>query len=429
MEESRSTGILVCRRCRGTHQCPGDRGSDQSDQPLEQTATGTQSHSDVRQLNNGRLHQSPGWHTIQTTTRADLGVIDSMRSTRDQPQGVTPGRQGQHSGGRSVERDIQTYRMVPTPIFGQSRVRDVRPPTGGPLCHSGERTTSHVLFETVQSTGMEGRRILLSMDGNISVRFSTMGSDRTSTITSEGNEHRDDPGSTMLAQPPLVPPPVELASGPTVPVPNGQPEATQPEERFRLAQRPKQPTSLCVENIRKRLQAEGVSPEIADFAVDARRSSTIRVYDSRLEAFFKWAAAHDVNPLEASIEQLTAFLSHLFAEGKQTRTIKNYKSAIASVHKGFADGSTLGNNQLIIQVLKGMFNRRPPTRKLAPSWSINDVLKVLSSPPYEPMDNAPLELLTHKTLFLVAAASARRRSCLTCPNGEAGFSQIRAGGS
>ena len=102
----------------------------------------------------------------------------------------------------------------------------------------------------------------------------------------------------------------------------------------------------------------------------------------------------------------------LFDEGKQVNTIKNYRSAIAAVHGGFPDGSSVGSSQVIHQLLRGMANSRPVVRSLAPSWSMNGVLRALAAEPFEPLHSAPLELLTRKTLFLVAAASARRRSCL-----------------
>ena len=91
--------------------------------------------------------------------------------------------------------------------------------------------------------------------------------------------------------------------------------------------------------------------------------------------------------------------------------------------------STVSNNPVIAQVLKGLFNRRPPIRKLPPSWSINDVLTKLAAPPYEPLHNVPLELLTHKTLFLVAAASARRRGCLQALTTKQGFLRFDPGGA
>lgn len=53
---------------------------------------------------------------------------------------------------------------------------------------------------------------------------------------------------------------------------------------------------------------------------------------------------------------------------------------------------------------------QPPRKRLPPSWSINEVLNTLKEHLYEPIHNAPLDMLTKKMLFLVAAASARRRS-------------------
>ena len=75
-----------------------------------------------------------------------------------------------------------------------------------------------------------------------------------------------------------------------------------------------------------------------------------------------------------------------------------------------------------------MFNKRPPRRILSPSWSINDVLQVLAKPPYEPLHSVPLELLTHKTLFLIAAASARRRGCLQALTVKPGHLRFENGG-
>lgn len=113
--------------------------------------------------------------------------------------------------------------------------------------------------------------------------------------------------------------------------------------------------------------------------------------------------------------------SSCFQEGKQVSTIRNYRSAIAAVHKGFHDGSSLGDNPIIGQLLRGMFNRRPPIRRLAPSWSINDVLSQLAKTPYEPLHSATLDLLSHKTFFLIATASGRRRSCLHALTVKPGF--------
>ncbi|PIK45631.1 hypothetical protein BSL78_17511 [Apostichopus japonicus] len=130
----------------------------------------------------------------------------------------------------------------------------------------------------------------------------------------------------------------------------------------------------------------------------------------------------------ASVTQIAEFLLSLFGEGKQVSTIRNYRSAIAAIHQGFPDGSTLSNNPYIAQLIKGMANRRPQIRRLAPSWGLSAVLHALAGPPYEPMANASLAALTKKTLFLVAVASARRRSCLHALSTSRITSDLRATG-
>lgn len=73
------------------------------------------------------------------------------------------------------------------------------------------------------------------------------------------------------------------------------------------------------------------------------------------------------------------------------------------------------------QLFKGLHQRIPRRVRLAPKWSINDVMATFTSAPYEPLSDAPLEALTKKTLFLVAVASARRRSCLHALSVKPGF--------
>ena len=102
-------------------------------------------------------------------------------------------------------------------------------------------------------------------------------------------------------------------------------------------------------------------------------------------------------------------------------TIKSYRSAIGAVHQGFADGTTIGSNPIVLALLKGMFHTRPRTRRLAPAWSISEVLVALARAPFEPMSTISLHNLTRKTAFLIAAASARRRGTIHALTVKEGF--------
>ena len=168
----------------------------------------------------------------------------------------------------------------------------------------------------------------------------------------------------------------------------------------------------CLEIIRDNFRDQGIPADVAALAARARRPSTLRTYDSRLSKFREWCTGAQVCPSTASLAEVSSFLKYIFDLGRQVSTIKNYRSAIAVIHKGFSDGSTIGNSTFVNQLLRGMANDRPRTRSLSPSWSISEVLSKLARAPYEPLHRASLADLTHKTLFLVAVASARRRSCL-----------------
>ncbi|PIK35057.1 hypothetical protein BSL78_28123 [Apostichopus japonicus] len=61
---------------------------------------------------------------------------------------------------------------------------------------------------------------------------------------------------------------------------------------------------------------------------------------------------------------------------------------------------------------QGDGEQAPPNQATRALVEFSAALQTLTKPPYEPMASASLASLTKKTLFLIALASARRRSCL-----------------
>ena len=205
----------------------------------------------------------------------------------------------------------------------------------------------------------------------------------------------------------------DCVSGPSGPVVSGRGQDFSPSGP--------RPSSFCLESVRSSLRAQGVSEDVAALAAKARRPSTIRTYDSRLLRFREWCSGCEVSATSASLERVSSFLKLLFDEGKSISTVRNYRSAIGAIHSGFPDGSSLGDNEVLAQLIRGMSVVRPVVRCLVPSWSINQVLRGLAEPPFEPLGVSSLANLTHKTLFLVATASARRRSCLQALSIKPGY--------
>jgi hypothetical protein len=162
--------------------------------------------------------------------------------------------------------------------------------------------------------------------------------------------------------------------------------------------------------IRARFTESGLSQQAAEMACRGRRDSTIRVYSNRVGPFVAWCNNRGYRATSASVGQIADFLVEKFDSGLQASTVRGYRTAIQSIHSGFDDGSSLRENDAIRHLLNGMFNARPPARRMAPAWDLNAVLECLARPPFEPIREASLRNLTLKTVFLIFMSSGRRCS-------------------
>ena len=64
----------------------------------------------------------------------------------------------------------------------------------------------------------------------------------------------------------------------------------------------------------------------------------------------------------------------------------------------------------ISDMYNSMVLKRPRMIPVLPGWDLGIMLEALSKPPYEPLWEASLKLLTLKTVFLLAMASLGRSS-------------------
>ena len=104
------------------------------------------------------------------------------------------------------------------------------------------------------------------------------------------------------------------------------------------------------------------------------------------------------------------FLTEVFLNGAQARTVSAYRTAIGALHHGFLNGSTVSNNPILYTLIKGMFHVRPPSRSLVPEWDLPTVLQFLASPEFCKLHKLSLLELSQRTAFLLAVACGRRCS-------------------
>ena len=78
-----------------------------------------------------------------------------------------------------------------------------------------------------------------------------------------------------------------------------------------------------MDGLRARLQKEGVSRKASNLIIKSRRSSSNSNYKSAWGKWDNWCAERKIDPFCSNIKQILEFLSQLFQNELQYRTINN----------------------------------------------------------------------------------------------------------
>jgi len=107
------------------------------------------------------------------------------------------------------------------------------------------------------------------------------------------------------------------------------------------------------------------------------------------------------------VEFVINFLSELFMTGMEYSTVNGYRSAISDKHSGL-NGVKVGQNEQVCQLMKGMFNRRPPQPRYMETWDVSKVLDLFRKWPLD--ESLELKQLSLKVTMLMALTGAMRQS-------------------
>ena len=72
-----------------------------------------------------------------------------------------------------------------------------------------------------------------------------------------------------------------------------------------------------------------------------QRHSTRDIYSCQLQHFASWCSGQDLDLTQAPLTSVADFFMHLFQSGLQVAIVHNYCSAIAAIHQGFTDSSSI----------------------------------------------------------------------------------------
>ena len=176
-------------------------------------------------------------------------------------------------------------------------------------------------------------------------------------------------------------------------------------------------------------KAAGFSEEVSRLAAAPRRPSTNRMYDDRWLRYARWAAGQGFDPLDPTAAQIASFLFTLFdTHSLSPQTVKGYRTCLGSVLNRTGKANVV-LHKTISDMIASMELQRPRVTPVLPQWGLGIMLEALSKPPYEPLREASFRHLTLKTVFLLAMASAGRRSELHALRFDRNYIQFKPKGA
>ncbi|KAG8558682.1 hypothetical protein GDO81_017103 [Engystomops pustulosus] len=153
------------------------------------------------------------------------------------------------------------------------------------------------------------------------------------------------------------------------------------------------------------LEKKGLSGQVISTLQKSRKPITYRIYLRTWKAFFRFMGQRPIDMYNPDFSNILGFLQLGLEKGLKPSTLKVQVSALAALFD-----QDVANHPWVARFIKASIRLCPTTRSSFPPWDLSLVLKALSGPPFEPLENLSLKLLTFKVVFLVAITSARRVS-------------------
>ena len=403
---------LVPGRFLGPHQFSRTQGCIPGPEVSRRSSCRSVSFDSFRQHNSRILHQLSGRNSLPLSLSTSNRAVGVVHSEGDPPFGRSHSGERQLGGGLPVQREVPSI-GVDFQSFDFSEDLSVDSPSAGdrPVCVHPQFSTSQVLCPLPGSSSLESGRTLLPVVRPSTVRLPTLFDPPHSLGEDRPGRSGRGSGGPLLASETMVPEVVIASGGTTQSSPSVEGPCL-PTHVSSAASETRKPTSHTLAAFREKGKQAGLSARAAEFTAEALRESTRASYDSKLESLFKWCNDFTCDPYSASLGQIADFLVFLFDKGLAISTIRGYRSAIASCHRGFQDGSSVTESSILSNLCESFFLKRPPVKTLLLAWSLPVVLRALAEAPFELLHKVSLHCLAIKTAFLVAIVSGQRISAL-----------------
>ena len=421
------TGTVVSISTIVPHKRSGDAGRHLRCERLPTSSEVPGGSIDVRQRSDGGVHQERGGHEIAHFDADDHTAAQVVRPQGEHVGSRPSAKSAQHPGGFPVQSRPDTdYGVDDGHGESTTRVCQVGRATDRLVCDIRQQTTRQVRIAVsgpqgrvdrchVHALGQgEGPSVCIPaiQDGP-----SSTAEDRSVT-RGEGDFDRSTATGSIVV--PRVDGPLPRRSDPAVP------RRSRPSDTRRLdGRRGDRDSSLLtvkstrVETLRAILRAKGHSREAANMMSRCLRESSQQAYESHWSRFVAFCRTKRWHVFRVRSHHFSTYMMYLFRDGLLRSTIISHPTFVASVLRHWVyDPAADPHIKLLVRAFR---LERPVQRRIMPKWDLHLVLLSLLRLPFTSQseedgessdDVIPLKWQTLKCVFLLALASARRRSYL-----------------
>ena len=348
-------------------------------------------------------------HSVVVSRPEDFPV-DSIR-TRETERACGPAKPVTPTASNRVD-DL--------PLGSEQGLGQMAKAPGRPIRHKIHKSLDCVCLTSRGSPGSGDRCLRHPVEGATGLRLSPDVSNPSSTSQVLKRGTHTDFGHALLANERVVP----RTTIPLLRKPSSASTDRGSAGPTPFGPAPPKPRDTAVNRMdvmRSGMRTQGIKSSVIEIALAAKRSSTDRLYDYRWIIWARFASKEKFDPLHPSLGNLTHFLESLHSrQGLRSGTLAGYRSAIAYTIAA-ATGSYPSffiEAPVIQNLLAGIRNLSAAKQVVRfPAWDVFLVLNFLRSDLFEPLNSISLSLLTYKTVFLVALATARRVSGLHALSG------------
>ena len=374
-----------------------------------------------RQHNSCLLYSQARGNTFPSVVSRNLETAPMVSVPSSSTARQTCSRSTQCSGGQFISsKQGFTSGMDSETGNCSLTVQSSRDSDGRSVCNQIKSSSTSLCISGTRTSSMGSRRSVSRLEPNVRVCISSIHSNTCNTQEDSAVAPlQNSSDSTTVASEVLVQRPTELPCGLTDSASSSGRSALSISGSS-ISHEPQDASSSRMAFIERSVREKEFSPKIASRIAKARRPSTQIVYNAKWNVFSNWCKSRSCNPEQPSMNNLASFFLHLFEEKNlAVSTIKGYRSMISNTLK-FKGGESIGCNPFLSELIRSFELERPVSRNLTPKWDLSCVLWSLTKLPYEPLSEASIKFLTMKTVFLLAFATARRRSELHALSVEEG---------